>query len=61
MVSEQGSVLSRNWKCCMIVWLKRIAKSSLAAKPAQKSAFQQDVPSNVPCQLQQIVKIIVCL
>lgn len=45
----------------MIVWLKRIAKSSLAAKPAQKSAFQQDVPSNVPCQLQQIVKIIVCV
>lgn len=32
----------------MTVWLRRIAKSSLLAKPVQNSAFQQNALSKVP-------------
>ncbi|XP_059705001.1 tumor necrosis factor receptor superfamily member 26-like isoform X1 [Haemorhous mexicanus] len=65
VVSEKGTVPCRSWKCCMTAWLRRIAKSSLAAKPVQNSAFQQTALSNVPhgtpanCKVQEPSQIIV--
>lgn len=58
VVSEQGTVPCGSWKCHMTMWLRGLAKSSLAAKPVQNSAFLQTVYLMLQVELQQILRCV---